>query len=849
MRGTCCDPDAWGGADLHTEVQIRGATGVLQSAPMLHLASRSPVAAHEDVFLARYRALVLVALRVTDGNRAEAEDLVQEAFVRFTLVQPPLDDVRDLDAYLSRMLRNMYTSRIRRRLRAAETSLSILDYDSLDIGLHVMDASRQLEVRDLLRAACEYGCLRRRSSKTGSVFLLRFFHGYLPGEIASLTRLSSAIVDALVFRARREVRAYVEDPDQVSFIDRPGSHVIGRAGTPPAGAHQPDRGVMDELRARMFRDPHERCWSKKALRDLYAPGSAEALSRDDVADLVGCPTCLDAAGALLGLPRLADRWPADTLGPGSRGGPPGGAPGGRVESARRRARAVFEHRPRELCVAVNGFTVGTQTIGTDSSDLTLSVNLNEPIASIELLSEQSLCLAFLEVVPPPEGNTRQRRRVGLSDGRYAEIEVTFASPWPSVRASYCDPRPRLSAYAVEELAGEDEGRPAQAQVALEHPVRPRRLFGWRPAWGTFLVVIAIWLLFWTPGARVSAAARLADAIRWVVTTVLGSDPAGVTRAVAPPRLKAADLSLPMATSPPAIALDPLQRAHLELTTLAELQQVHAYLGQELSFAPGPGATVQLQGLVDTDRRRQMLLAALGPLLRNGALEARITNVNQIRAPSRRPSVAETAPRTFAFTGNRFALFAEVRRYVTVQQQVGPLDERSPDGAPIVDDADLDARTHRFAAQVLDRSRRASQHAWALKHLGERLPAALIGAASPDTRELWRAVVREHARAYGQEIALLRRELEAAIPRPGERAEGDTPADLRISTDDGGADWTDIVRLHAAHGRQDQSIQNAFAIQSGSSAEAPGVATEAFWTLMDACETSAARLARDTAPSR
>lgn len=832
---------------------------------MLHLAGRPPVAAHEDVFLARYRALVLVALRVTDGNRAEAEDLVHEAFVRFTLVQPPLDDVRDLDAYLSRMLRNMYTSRIRRRVRAAETSLSILDYDSLDIGLHVMDASRQVEVRELLRAACEYGCLRRRSSKTGSIFLFRFFHGYLPGEIASLTRLSSAIVDALVFRARREVRAYVEHPDQVSFIDRPGSHLVGEAaergrrrttpgegstpGTPPAGSNQPDGGIMDELRARMFRDPHERCWSKKTLRDMYSHRSAEALSRDDVADLVGCPTCLDAAGTLLGLPRRADRWPTDTLGPGSRGGPPGGAPSGAVDSARRRARAVFEHRPRELCVAVNGFTLGTQTIGTDSSDLTLSVNLNEPIASIELLSEQSLCLAFLEVVPPPEGNTRQRRRVDLSDGRYAEIEVTFASPWPSVRAAYCDPRPRLSAYAEEELAGEDEGRPAQVQVALERPLRSRRLFGWRPAWGTALVVIAIWLLFWTPGARVSAAARLADAIRWVVSAVLGSDPAGVTRTVAPPQLKARDLSLPVATTPPATGLDRLQRAHLELTTLAELQQVHAYLGQELSFAPGPGTTVRLQGLVDTDRRRQMLLAALGPLLRNGALEARITNVNQIAAPSRRPSLSEAAPRTFAFTGDRFALFAQVRRYVLVQQQARPPDEQGPGGAPIVDDADLDARTHRFAAQVLDRSRRASQHAWALKHLGDRLPAALIGAASPDTRELWRAVVREHARAYRQEIALLRRELAAAIPRPGERAEGDTPAGLRIPTDDGGSDWTDIAHLHAAHGRQDQSIQNAFAIQSDSSAEAPGVETEAFWTLMDACETLAGRLARVTAPSR
>ena len=582
---------------------------------------------------------------------------------------------------------------------------------------------------------------------------------------------------------------------------------------------------------------------------MYRTRSAEALSRDDVADLVGCPTCLDAAGTLLGLPRRADRWPADTLGPGSRGGPPGGAPGGSVDSARRRARAVFEHRPRELCVAVNGFTLGIQTIGADSSDLTLSVNLNEPIASIELLSEQSLCLAFLEVAPPPEGNTRQRRRVDLSDGRYAEIEVTFASPWPSVRATYCDPRPRLSAYADEELAGEDEGRPAQAQVALRAPcaaspsVRMAACVGDVPRRDRDLAAV---LDAWRARVGGGTARRRHQMGRDRRPRVgLGRrDPYGRTT-----ELKARDLSLPVATRPPATALDRLQRAHLELTTLAELQQVHAYLGQELSFAPGPGTTVQLQGLVDTDRRRQMLLAALGPLLRNGALEARITNVNQIAAPSRRPSRAEAAPRTFAFTGDRFALFAQVRRYVLVQQQARPLDERSPGGAPIVDDADVDARTHRFAAQVLDRSRRASQHAWALKHLGDRLPAALIGAASPDTRELWRAVVREHARAYGQEIALLRRELEAALPRPGERAERDRPAGLGISTDDGGADWTDITHLHAAHGRQDQSIQNAFAIQSSSSAEVPGVETEAFWTLMDACETLAARLARVTAPSR
>lgn len=65
---------------------------------MLNPVGRSAAPSHEDVFLARYTALVIVAL----------------AFIRFTLVQPPLDEVQHLDAYLSRMLPNMYTRCSRR---------------------------------------------------------------------------------------------------------------------------------------------------------------------------------------------------------------------------------------------------------------------------------------------------------------------------------------------------------------------------------------------------------------------------------------------------------------------------------------------------------------------------------------------------------------------------------------------------------------------------------------------------------------------------------------------------------------------------------------------------------------
>lgn len=834
---------------------------------MLNLLGRSTAPSHEEVFIGRYDALVLVALKVTDGDRQEAEDLVHEAFMRFTLVQPPLDEVQHLDAYLSRMLRNMYTSRIRRRQRAAETSLSILDYDSLDIGFHAIDIRAKLELRETLRAACEYGCIRKRSSKTGSVFLLRFFHGYLPSEIASLARLSSAIVDALVFRARREVKVYVEHPNQLAFIggrhaqppsashvghQRGGHHFSGAIGAVgPAGAESDpsEHAFVHELRARIFNDTHDRCWSKKALRDLYRDPSAEALSRDVLADLVGCPVCLDAVNALLSLPRLADRWPADTLGPGSRGGPGGGASGGTaasISSGRRRARAVFEHLPRELRVSVNGFVIGAHTIGARDSDLTLSVNLSEPIALIELLSEQGLCLVFLDIAPPPVGNARQRRRVDLSDGRYAELEVTFAGPWPSVRASYGDPHRPSTAHSEDELAGEvDEAD--QTQLVMKLPWRPARLFGLRPAGATVLfAIVLVWLLFWTPGTSVSAAERIADTIRWLVTAVFGSESSATAPEAVPRGSGTRDIALPpvsVAPKPTAPAgLTSARRAHLELKALAALQQVDAYLGQELSLAAHDGAGVQMQAVVDTTARQRALLAALAPLLVDPDVRARVTTLDRVAARSRRRAPQTNDARAFQFIGDEFPMFATVRRYLLHQHHF-QRDESGTAGPAIVDDAELDDHTRRFATEVLARSRRASQHAWALKHLGDRFPAALIGQASDDTREIWRGLVREHARAYQQELALLRRDLEPVARTIDAEAAQSDESDAARSAATGDA-WTRFTRLIDAHRSQEAVIQHAFAIQSDAGDDVDAVHSAAFWELIERCETLAAAIARD-----
>ena len=143
--------------------------------------------------------------------------------------------------------------------------------------------------------------------------------------------------------------------------------------------------------------------------------------------------------------------------------------------------------------------------------------------------------------------------------------------------------------------------------------------------------------------------------------------------------------------------------------------------------------------------------------------------------------------------------------------------------------------------VLDHSRRASQHAWALKHLSDRFSARAIRSAASDTQDLWQDVIREHARAYQLEMALLRTALEPVIQASGLV---EVPrSDAEIAAPDGAFDvWSAVSRLLTVHETQNGAIQAAFAIQAGQSSGGNVVQTTAFWRLLDECESLVARIA-------
>src|SRR5260370_5262787 len=173
---------------------------------------------HEDLFVERYDRLFSWSLQLTDHDRSLAEDLLHDTFILFTLNQPDLASVRNLDAYLHTMLRNLHLSQMRSATRSRFQQLSILDYDSAEIGLWAIEPRDQIRAQDDLRRVCHYACVRKQTAKLARVLILPFFHGYYPSEIVQIQRTSRKATDRGLLLARGEAKTNLNNPQSLNFI-------------------------------------------------------------------------------------------------------------------------------------------------------------------------------------------------------------------------------------------------------------------------------------------------------------------------------------------------------------------------------------------------------------------------------------------------------------------------------------------------------------------------------------------------------------------------------------------------------------------------------------------------------
>ena len=411
----------------------------------------------EAAFIEHYDWLLRWALQFTH-DRERAQDLVQQVFAQFALAHTDFSAIQNIPAYLYTTLRNTHLSEVRAAGRSHNQSQSIVEYSIADAALGASDPYALFQTQDQLRRVCQYACLRKQTSRAGSVLILRFFHGYHISEVAAvLGGTCQAARQSLKF-ARNEARVFLEDPGALKFIGRTQSGSVPVTGTVCSADE-----LLAELRRAIFRSCEGECLDDDSLRTLYLGRHIVAGDNATFAHIVSCAQCLDAVNGILGLPRLAERHPADALGPNNdwRDGPgSSGKSGSTTDSlqsrrrvrnqgqqvsrsillkCRRRATELFEHHPRELCVSVNGHVLGSQAVNSMTSRLCLDVTLTEPLTFIEVMGDERTRLLVMTIEPPPHGEPTQERRICLSEGRYIEATFRHGYPWPLLEVVYQNP--------------------------------------------------------------------------------------------------------------------------------------------------------------------------------------------------------------------------------------------------------------------------------------------------------------------------------------------------------------------------------------------------------------------------
>ncbi len=426
---------------------------------------------NEDVFFAYYPRLLEWAIQITRGDRAEAEDLVQDFYLRVTRITRAIGEMEQLEHYLFKVMRHLYYARLRRAGHDPIHDLSIVDYDSVEQGLAVADRRELLFVRDHLKKVCRYACERKSTVRSASVLILRFFHGYYPTEVMKILQAGRSSVDMLLQAARNEARLSLERPEAIRCIvptSKP-SISFSKIG-------EDTQQLFSELQEAVFSAIEGECFDRVALERRYAEGVEPAgMTTQELSHLVSCRTCLERVNAILHLPMLVDRSPEDGIDRDSSSGTGGESGSGNtgmrkklskkgpsIRKLERRARELFEHRPGSLEIVVDGDVRSSQKITAEINELHLKLAHKEEPSFIEVLSEQGFCMAFLQVEPPIAARDLEQVETALfSDDRSLVLTLSFAAEGPIVHVLYRDP---VMAQAV---AGSSDARGAANAVSTE----------------------------------------------------------------------------------------------------------------------------------------------------------------------------------------------------------------------------------------------------------------------------------------------------------------------------------------------------------------------------------------------
>ncbi len=157
-----------------------------------------PASLFKQLLLPLYPRLQRVALRML-GNVEDAEDMVQEVYMKLWGKREELPDVQNMEAYCVALTKNMCID----RLRLAEVDR--VDVDDVPLSLSAADdVASQLERQDAVEQVKLI--IETLPEKQQQVITLRDIRDCTFEEIEEQTGLTAVNVRALLSRARKTIR-------------------------------------------------------------------------------------------------------------------------------------------------------------------------------------------------------------------------------------------------------------------------------------------------------------------------------------------------------------------------------------------------------------------------------------------------------------------------------------------------------------------------------------------------------------------------------------------------------------------------------------------------------------------
>ncbi|HSE19648.1 MAG TPA: RNA polymerase sigma factor [Pyrinomonadaceae bacterium] len=264
------------------------------------------------------------------------------------------------------------------------------------------------------------------------------------------------------------------------------------------------------------------------------------------------------------------------------------------------------------------------------------------------------------------------------------------------------------------------------------------------------------------------------------------------------------------------SIPPAASAELEVDVAYLLNRAKADRAEQVTLTRSAGGSLRVEGIVDTEERKQEFLNALAPVSNNPAVTIEIRTVTEAmrqQAPLGPVSVEDADE-----TANLIAADEELRAYF--EKRAAPVS--------------TDEAIRKYSSRVVKLAYDALFHAVELKRLVNRFANVDMQTVAPGARTKWLAMLHEHAAAFERDTAALRQELQDVFFR------GASAPPAEGGAVDGDADLARVVeRLHKLALANNNAVRSAFTTSSQSSAVA--VKSTAFWQALFKAEELAKKI--------